>query len=43
MLLSLIINIFMLITWKAQMSLADLEDYPEDIQLPEALYESVLF
>ena len=41
MLLSLIINIFMLITWRPQMSLADLQDYPEDIAFPDALYELV--
>ena len=41
MLLSLIINIFMLITWRAKLSLADLQDYPGPV-LPKELYQSVL-
>jgi len=43
MLLSLIINIFMLITWKAPMSLADLLDFPDDATLPDDLYKCVVF
>jgi len=39
MLLSLIINIFMLITWHAKKSLADVQD---DQELPDDLFKSVL-
>jgi len=41
MLISLFINLLMLFTWSARLSMADLQDNPDDTELPDALYESV--
>lgn len=41
MFISLIINLFMMITWSAKVSMADLEHWDDGVEFPPELYEYV--